>query len=168
MSAAPQPLAPNRRHRPRNIHPHTANSRQGTQSPQLSVVSTPVERLSSSRPLPLWWHALIWLQRTSWLGCSLLAIATFIVYAQTVYTQQLWGREYRKLAALQRQERQLTSTNALLKNHLATLSNTKDTGLVAPKPGNAIFLPAVPQRQLVPPPAHPTTAEPITSVPLGY
>ena len=95
--------------------------------------------------VPLWLMRLCALQRHSSIVTFLLVASMLVVYGWTVYSQQLWSKEYRKLETLQRHERQLTTTNEVLKNQMALQAERPNTGLVAPSPASAIFLPPAPQ-----------------------
>lgn len=95
-----------------------------------------------SRPLPLWFLRLsLWQRRVS-IATLLLIAGTLITYSSTVYLQQQWNQQFRKLETLQRRERQLTATNEVLKNQLASQAEQPSTELVSPNPANAIILKA--------------------------
>jgi hypothetical protein len=128
-----------------------------------------VERLNvSQRPKPLWLVSLLFLQRSSDLITFLLVAATLTIYSWTVYTQQQWSREYDKLEHLQREERQLTTANAVIKDQLAQQAEQPGTGLITPSQANTIYLPAVPQRPSHPVPNQQTAPETDANTPLGY
>lgn len=127
--------------------------------------------LPQSESLPVWLERLLKLQRRSCVVTFLLAGATLAVYGGTVYTQQLWNREYRQLETLQLQERQLTAASEVFKNQLADQAEQQDTGLVPATPNNNLFLEA-PQREkasstsaIAP---KPTPSSQISPTPLGY
>lgn len=128
-----------------------------------------VERLHSSRQLlPAWLQVLVVLQRGSdWITFFLIA-TTLTIYSWTVYTQQQWAQEYRKLETLQRNERQLTTTNEVIKDQLAQQAERPATGLVNPSTANTILLPPAPERQLTTPPTQIPHSEPVATTPLGY
>jgi hypothetical protein len=95
-----------------------------------------------SRPLPLWFLRLnLWQRRTSIVTLLLIA-GTVITYSSTVYLQQQWSQQFRKLENLQRRERELTATNEVLKNQLASEAEQPSTELVSPNPADAIILKA--------------------------
>jgi hypothetical protein len=71
-------------------------------------------------------------------------MATLIAYGWTVYSQQLWGKSYRRLQNLQRHERQLTITNGVLKSKMAADAEQPNAGLVSPSPAGTIFLQIAP------------------------
>jgi hypothetical protein len=96
------------------------------------------------------------------------------VYGWTVYSQHMWNQAYQKLGVLQRHERQLTTTNEVLKNQMALQAEQPITGLVPPNPAAVIFLKPAPQRSdhaaaPVPPATKPAAqTEKPTPIPLGY
>lgn len=73
----------------------------------------------------------------------LLVSATLFVYGWIVYSQQMWSQGYNRLQNLKLYERQLTTTNATLKNKMAEEAQ-EASGLVSPTPARTIFLPASP------------------------
>ena len=93
----------------------------------------------SQKP-PVWIKRLSNLQKHFGAATFLLMGGMLLVYSATVYTQQKWGQEYDKLQDLQRYERQLITTNEILKNQMATEAETPATGLVPPNPAEAIVL----------------------------
>jgi hypothetical protein len=128
-----------------------------------------VEKLNvSQRPIPVWLSSLLVLQRGSDLIAFLFVATTLIIYSWTVYTQQQWSQEYRKLEKLQREERQLTTANAVMKNQLAQQAERPATGLVTPSQANTIYLPAVPQRPSQAASTQSADPEPTAKTPLGY
>lgn len=127
-----------------------------------------VHRINTSGNLPNWLRSLIILQRCSDLITFLLFAGIITVYSWTVYTQQQWTQEYRKLETLQRNERNLTTANESLKNELAQQAESPATGLVTPNTANTILLPPAPQRQFVAPPSHTYKSDSPVKTPLGY
>ncbi|MBE9129651.1 hypothetical protein IQ257_26935 [Coleofasciculus sp. LEGE 07092] len=128
-----------------------------------------VERLHPSRQLiPAWLKVFVVLQRGSdWLTFFLIA-TTLTIYSWTVYTQQQWALEYRKLETLQRDERQLTTTNEVIKDQLAQQAERPATGLVNPSTANTILLSPAPERQLKTPSTQIPHSEAVATTPLGY
>jgi Fe-S cluster biosynthesis and repair protein YggX len=120
------------------------------------------------RLTPIWLSSLIFLQRSSDVITFLLVAATLTVYSWTVYTQQQWAQEYRKLETLQRNERHLTMANEGIKDQLAQQAEKPATGLVTPSQANTIFLPPAPQRQSFTTSTNTTDPEPAAKTPLGY
>lgn len=128
-----------------------------------------VEKLNvSQRPKPFWLSSLLLVQRGSDLMAFLLVATTLAIYSWTVYTQQQWSKEYRKLENLQREERQLTTANAVMKNQLAQQAEKPGTGLVNPAQANTIYVPAAPQRPSPTAPTPKAETEPAAKTPLGY
>lgn len=128
-----------------------------------------VERLDAmQRVTPAWLSPLLILQRSSDVVSFVLISATLALYSLTVYTQQQWAQEYRKLENLQRNERHLTTTNAVIKDQLAQQAEKPATGLVTPTPANTIFLPPAPQRKSSTAPTQMADPEPAAKAPLGY
>lgn len=174
MAAAPHSLTPDR-HRPDRRSTVSSRQLRGKAIPLRSESgssSRTRSRSSQQRDFqaqtPAWLRSLVRLQRTSNLVCFFLIASTLGVYAWTVYTQQMWSQEYRKLENLQRNERQMTAANEALKNQLAQEAERPGTGLVAPNPANTIFLPPAPQRQSRPKPVAAPNSETSPTTPLGY
>ncbi|MBD2441242.1 hypothetical protein [Nostoc sp. FACHB-110] len=120
--------------------------------------------------LPMWLLRLHKIHRYSSVVTFLLVAAALVVYGWTVYSQELWSKEFRRLQDLQRNERQLTTTNAMLKNKMAEEAEKTTTGLVAPTPDRTIFLPSA-SSSPNPVPAQTKPNSPklqSTSEPLGY
>ncbi len=107
---------------------------------QQQIASLP--RLSpSNTTIPQWLLRFYNLYHYSCLGTFLLVVAVLVVYGWTVYSQKLWGQNYQKLQELQRDERQLTKTNEVLKNKMAQEAAKPNAGLLSPNPKKTIFLP---------------------------
>jgi hypothetical protein len=64
------------------------------------------------------------------------------VYGWTVYTPRALSQEFKKLRTLQSHERQLVSTNEMLKNQLAKQAEKPNSGLIRPNPNYNVFLPS--------------------------
>lgn len=122
----------------------------------------------SQQLTPRWLSSLLFLKRSSDLVTFLLVTTTLTIYSWTVYTQQQWTRDYRKLENLQRQERQLTTANEVMKNQLAQQAEKPATGLVPPTQTNAIFLPPAQERKSSTTQTQATDSEPVAKSPLGY
>ncbi|MBW4689500.1 MAG: hypothetical protein KME40_31530 [Komarekiella atlantica HA4396-MV6] len=101
--------------------------------------------MPSSKSAPLWLLRLYTLHRYSSVVAFLFVAATLVVYGWTVYSQELWSQEYRRVQNLQRHERLLTTTNATLTNKMAEEAERPTAGLVSPTPEGTIFLSPVPQ-----------------------
>jgi hypothetical protein len=97
--------------------------------------------MSNTGAAPVWLLRLYAVYRYSSATAFLFVAATLVVYGWTVYSQELWSQAYRTLQSLQRNERQLTTTNATLTSKMAEEAEQPRAGLVSPSPGNTIFLP---------------------------
>lgn len=95
-----------------------------------------------SRPVPIWFLHLCCWQRRFGIATYLLIFGMLVAYSSTVYLQQKWHQEFYKLKSLQLYERQLTTTNEVLKNQLALEAEQLSTGLIPPNPEDAIILQA--------------------------
>src|SRR5579883_709919 len=96
-----------------------------------SAPAVTVKRLPTARKMPLWIRFLVQLHRGSLVVTFILVITALAVYGSTVYTQQLWSKEYRKLKTLTRNEREIAATTPCLENPLA-LSGTSGIGFSPP------------------------------------
>lgn len=124
--------------------------------------------LPSSQSAPLWLLRLCAIQRRSSVVMLVLMVAMAAVYGWTVYSQKMWSQAYRKLETLQRHERQLMTTNEVLKNQMALQAEKPAMGLVPPNPTSLLFLQPTPQHPA--PAATKPTVQPkqLTPIPLGY
>lgn len=141
----------------------TLNSRR---SRKPSSVSNPsLRQLPNPEKPPKWLRSLLLAQQASVIATFVLAGSVLAVYGWTVYSQQLWGKEYSKLEQLRRHERQYTANGEVLKNQIADQSNRPGAGLVPSKPESMIFLKTAPTR-----PDNPTSASSQSSpvAPIGY
>lgn len=131
------------------------------------VSTTPktVNPFPVERSRPAWLQGLMVFQQSFTLITLSLSVATLAVYSWTVYSQQLWGKEYDRLETLQRNERQLMTANEALKNQMAEQAETTESGLILPNSENTIFLQSAPSRSVTPPTA--STPKPAPA-PLGY
>jgi hypothetical protein len=120
-------------------------------------------------PVPQWLRFLMSAQRLSITVTVLLTVAVFGVYSWTVYAQEAWNKQYRRLEELKRHERNLTATEGLLENSLIRdAQRNPDRRLVRETPEQSIFLQSAPRRSLTPP-NEPTKQEPdLPFEPLGY
>lgn len=147
-----------RRSRPSQLH----RSRQ--------INDRTVKILPSSESIPPWLRGAIALQQRSTLVTFLLVGAVLLVYGGTVYAQQQWSQEYRKLEILERKERQLTAAGEVLKNKLAEGAEHPDNGLVSPTPDNNLFLVPSPVRSTATEKTapNPASSPKLTPTPVGY
>jgi len=118
-----------------------------------------------TQEVPEWFMRLSNLQHRFGAATFVLLGGMLLVYGATVYTQQKWSQEYRKLENLQRHERQLITTNESLKNQMATEAETPATGLVPPNPTEAIILQPTTQKATSP---QVKPAKLKIEIPLGY
>jgi hypothetical protein len=92
------------------------------------------------KQLPLALQFMLLVQKSSTTLTFGLVAITLVVYAWTVYAPTLWSQEFSKLKTLQRNERQLTSTNESIKNTMAQRAEQAGSGLTPPNPHQSIFL----------------------------
>lgn len=109
---------------------------------QETTGATKLPVMPSATAAPIWLLRLYTSHRYSSILTFLLVAATLCVYGWTVYSQQMWSQGYHRLQNLQLHERQLTTTNATLKNKMAEEAEKEAAGLVSPTPARTIFLPA--------------------------
>lgn len=162
MSAVPKFPLPTPRLRPRRSPSSPPSRARLVTLPPAAVRSLPV-----TRSVPKWLRLLILTQRSSSIVTFALVGLTLAVYGWTVYAQELWGRQYRQLEALQREERQLTTANEALKQNLAQQAEQPASRLTPPNPNSMIFLqPAAPRPTPAPATNSPTPLAP--NRPLAY
>ena len=118
------------------------STRQPSSSHKHQVIIKPRKQTPTALQsrLPRWFLSLRSLQRRFGIATYILVAGMLVVYSSTVYLQQKWSQEYRKLEDLQRYERQLTTANEVLKNQLAKEAEQPATQLIPPNPGKAIIL----------------------------
>lgn len=125
--------------------------------------------MPSAETVPSWLLRLYTLHRSSSIMAFALVSVTLVVYGWTVYSQQLWSQAYRKMQNLQRHERQLMTTNEVLKNKMAQEAERPPAKLVSPSPDKMIFLnPAPVEPNSVPTTAANSEIQQHTPNPLGY
>ncbi len=125
----------------------TTSSKVPNQFPQRNNTGDKVQKLPNVRKIPVWLRSLLIMQQSSSVITFLLVVFSLGIYACTVYAQKQWSQEYRQLQKLQRNERQLTATNEMLKNQAAKDAQRSESGLVKPDVSLPIFLHPAPQRQ---------------------
>jgi hypothetical protein len=175
------PLSPKRQRRAAKKLPNTVNQRyQEVVPPSLPPIPQKQETpdaanlpvMPTATAAPIWLLRLYNSHRYSSILTFLLVAATLCVYGWTVYSQQLWSQGYHRLQNLQLHERQLTTTNATLKNKMAEEAEQEASGLVSPTPARTIFLPAASPSATsnATPPSKPANVElqPNMVTPLGY
>jgi hypothetical protein len=111
-------------------------------------VNRNVKRLPRTNgfPLPLWLRVLMSTQKLAITATVMLTISVFAIYGWTVYAQEQWNQQYKKLEQLKRQERQLTSAEGSFDNNLLRSVQNKPGDLVRERPEQSIFLQAAPLR----------------------
>lgn len=132
--------------------------------------SAAVSVVPTAKALPAWLLRLHSIHRYSSIAAFLLVAATLGVYGWTVYTQELWGQNYSRLQKLQRDERQITTTNATLTHKMAEEAESQAAGLVSPTPAKTIFLSPVPHKPdvVIPSPTPNLQTQSLNSPRLGY
>ncbi len=149
--------------------PQRGMTDRSAQLPHLPTAPT-LYSFPSTTTIPSWLRVLLQTHRASIVVAFVLVIAALVVYGSTVYTQQLWSKEYRKLKTLQRSERQFLAAGELIKNQITQQAEQPGSGLVARSTSNMIFLKPAPLRSQ---PAADSTAatnqaKPTSPKPLGY
>jgi len=113
-----------------------------------SLPNKNVKRLprANSFPLPLWLRVLMSTQKLSIVVTVLLTLSVFAIYGWTVYAQEQWNQQYKKLEQLKRQERQLTTAEGSFDNDMLRSVQKNPRELVRERPEQSIFLQAAPLR----------------------
>lgn len=120
---------------------------------------------------PPWLRSLVQIERGTSVLAFLLTLAALSTYGLAVRSQQEWNRDYSRLMSLQRQERQLSVANAMLKDQMAKQAEKPGSGLVPQVPENSVFLsPATGRSRPVSSlsPASQPRVDESNSMPLGY
>ncbi|NDJ19620.1 hypothetical protein [Myxacorys almedinensis] len=162
MSVALNPSRRKRPASPRHVSPRSSDPRRVS----LFSPDRQVQRLPAQASVPAWVRSLLWVQQASVVATFGLAGSVLAVYGWTVYSQQVWGKEYQQLETLRRHERQLTTNKEMLKDQIAKQGNRPGSTLVPQSPDRLIFLRPAPSRGDAPTPLTPPQASPIA--PLGY
>jgi hypothetical protein len=113
---------------------HLQNKSNSTKNPTITKLNS---KFSS---LPNWLTSFRFLQTSSSFVALCLIGTTLFLYGWTVYTQQTWGKQYKNLEHLQKQERDLTFTNETMKNTLAEDTNMEDSDLIPATPEKLVFI----------------------------
>ena len=118
------------------------------QASRQPVSNRNVKRLprTNSFPLPLWLRILMTTQKLSIAATVLLTVSVFVIYGWTVYAQEQWNQQYKKLEQLKRQERQLTNAAGSFDNEMLQSIQKKPGDLVRESPEKSLFLQAAPLR----------------------
>jgi hypothetical protein len=140
---------------------------------QVKTAASVLKVLPNPQWQPLWLRSLLNVQRASSVAVVFLLSGALSIYGLTVYGEQQWTEEYKKLESLRLREQQLSATSEVLKHQLAKEAENPETGLVPQKPAETIFLPPIPESrspQADPiPNSEPTLKDRATvETPLGY
>ncbi len=101
---------------------------------------------TNSFPLPLWLRLLVSTQKLSIAMTVILTVSVFAIYGWTVYAQDKWNQQYKKLEQLNRQERQLTTAAGAFENNAVRAVQKSPGQLVRESPEQSIFIQAAPLR----------------------
>ena len=166
--------APHRKAHLQPVNGFTSAGNSKSFKPPLATVSSApapsAVRIPTASPVPNWLRLLVQAQRGSLIVTFALVITTLVVYGGTVYMQQLWSKEYRKLKTMQRSERQMLAASEVLKNQIIQQAESPNSGLVAKSPKHTLILESAPIRT-VKPAAIPVVIKADVSAnvpPLGY
>jgi len=124
---------------------------------QSTIAPFPTEQRQSS--LPFWLKLLIAGQRCSFAIAVVTVVGAIVAYALTVNTNRRLAIANATLAQLQAQQQQLTTANAVFKNHLAQSASNSALGAML-HPKNVIFLEESPALTETPAATQPTTTTP--------
>jgi len=113
-----------------------ASRRNRSQAPKAEAIDL------TQQPLPTGLQFLLRFQQATSIATFGLVGIALAVYGWTVYTPRAWSQEFKKLRTLQSHERQLVSTNEMLKNQLAKQAEKPNSGLIRPNPNYNVFLPS--------------------------
>ncbi len=124
--------------------------------------------ISISPKRPIWVSMLLKLRKFSTPIMVLLLLGSLPIYGWSVYIQQSWGKTYRELKQLRREEQELITRNEQHKYDLAQQAEQHSAGLVPQGPNNTLFLKPAPSQsqphsvgQKIEPPA-------AKGLPIGY
>ncbi len=109
-----------------------------------------LKAMPNRRPLPVWLRALKKIEKISIIVALLLVGSAVVTYGWTVYSQQLWGKNYSRLETLRRNERQLLNGSELMKNDIARRTDPKQYGLVPRSSDHIVVMPPAPLRPALP------------------
>jgi hypothetical protein len=124
----------------------------------------------SHKNRPLWLKSMIIFGHGSSLMCYVSVAITFVMYSMTVYAPKLWTQKYEELQNLQKQERQFSFTDEIIKNQLGESAKKSGSGLVNPDPTQPpIFLPDSNPKPIELEPSHSATPKEIEKIsPIAY
>ncbi|MBD2138635.1 hypothetical protein H6F32_13790 [Anabaena sp. FACHB-1237] len=126
--------------------------------------------MNNSGILPIWLIKLYQANHYSSILTLVLVLCTLTVYSLTVYSQQLWSGNYKRLRNLQRHERQLNTANATLTSKIVEDGEKPKAGMVTASPEGAIFINPMPENSSKSSPSNQSNVmtENKTPTPLGY
>lgn len=127
-------------HKRKILEPPNTKFARGRLEAREKIESPAIPVVPDSESLPVWLLRWQRFQRYSSIAAFLLVATNLVVYGWTVYAQQLWGQNSKNLQELQRQERQITTANEVIKNNMAKEAEKPGAGLVAPTPSRTIFV----------------------------
>ena len=139
MTALPKEFSrslPSQSRNPSKNKPRSASRRNRSQAPKTEPIDL------TQQPLPTGLQFLLRFQQATSIATFGLVGIALAVYGLTVYTPNAWSQEFKKLRTLQSHERQLVSTNEMLKNQLAKQAEKPNSGLIRPNPNYNVFLPS--------------------------
>lgn len=128
---------------PKSIGNHNNPARARANVRQQKVKSLP---RPTKQTFPSWLKFLFSAQKLSIISTVLLTIALFGIYGWTVYAQEDWNDQYRKLEHLKRNERQLTAAQETIDHNLTTNIQKAPGQLTRETPQQSLFLEAAPLR----------------------
>ncbi len=128
----------------------------------------PSVQCSESIQYPLWLKGFIFLNHGSSLICYVTVAVALVLYGITVYAPRQWTSKYNQLQHLQKQERQFTFTDEILKDNLGESAQKPESGFVSPEQSKPpIFVPSTTPQSITPPTLNPPRikkVEPISPV----
>lgn len=127
---------PRRKSGPVSINNQVTNSRWKKENPTNRLQeNSRVKKLPlPSHKMPGWLRGLSFIQKGSSIAAFSLVSLTLVIYAWTVYTQQLWSKQYKELEYLQSIERQLVKALTGMENYHAQQAEKPESGLKHSRP----------------------------------
>ncbi|MTF38645.1 hypothetical protein [Cyanobacterium aponinum] len=125
---------------------------------------------SESIQYPLWLKSFIVLNHFSSIICGLSVGTALVIYGMTVYAPKQWTNKYHQLQNLQKQERQFTFTDEVLKDTLAESAQQQGSGFVNPDQSKPpIFLPETNATAITPKSINPVKIKKVKPIyPVAY
>jgi len=114
----------------------------------LSSSTLVVSQINKNKPF--WLKSMMVMENASSLLCYVSVAIALVMYGMTVYAPKQWTEKYHQLQDLQKQERQFSFTDEIIKNQLAESASESGSGLVNPDPTKPpIFLPNITHKSIV-------------------